>query len=438
MADPISESDLELLYEKHGHEPLVHLIRKLIVAIDQTELGSIEREKTVQLLKHITKQVNIAPSSSDWLDWLETLDEDDFDWDQLKSHSTNHRKTIEIDDIEPKQDRPKLEPMTKEQIIWAKALDRQNNKGGLKKVYFIVILLLLLIGLVFLGIKYSPKVDFSFLENFNKKKSKQVDLITSPIDLWGNFQSDLFKANELIITNGKIKTSFLESIELNKLPIEIREWINQKKNKNQFNKGDVPSVYWLGLRELEHRFFGTINAPNNPLSWNQLKPGFRRWDFVREREHQIQYKGSFIENFTQTASGWDLQVKRIIHQNGVAHRVLIDQKGLLAWSYRIKWGEALIEGKMVRLAEGGFKVTSSKSWKDVIEFDIQGTNLNLAPALWSPSLRTLNYDALIFPITGELCKGSIFWEDTQVYPNSDGFQLKPNHENWIETWVKVQ
>jgi len=435
LIDPLDDSDIELLKQKHGHEPLIYLVRKLIVAIDQTKSGSVEREKTLQLLKVLTLQENIGSNSSDWLDWLEDMTDNQLNWDMIGSLNQKQRKVVSIEDFdEPRENRPRLQPMSKEQEIWAKALDRQKNKGKLSLKTLYCFISLLMIGLLGFGVwRYSSLIDLSFL---NDKNTPLESNLISPLDIWGNYQTKLLSPNHFNFPSGKIHADFFNDIELGKLPETIREWCNKKTQEPVLFKQDFGSAYWLGLHELEQRYLSDVLNDNSNFV-DHLKPGHRRWTFTRTMNKKILYQGNFSESFTRTDQGWDIQIKRIIEKNGIAHRILIDSNGILAWSWRLKWGETVMEGKVIRKSLGLFTITSSKVWPEQIETRHELPTRNYAPALWTPSFHSRQPEALLFPISGHSCNGSIFWQELEVIPNEEGFLLKSTREMWSELWLLI-
>lgn len=90
---------------------------------------------------------------------------------------------------------------------------------------------------------------------------------------------------------------------------------------------------------------------------------------------------------------------------------------------------------MVRQQDHQFKIITSKAWPEDIEFNLEIENLNFIPAIWSPSFNQLQPEAMIFPISGQLCKGSIFWSDNEYLPTNKGFLLSSQREKWMEKWV---
>lgn len=438
MSDPISDSDLELLHQKHGHEPLINLVRMLVVAIDQTAAGSQERQKTIQLLKFLTKQDNISPNSSSWLDWLESVDDEDLKWEDLKASPENlapRRKVVEMEEMEENTERPRLQPMSKEQMIWAKALERQENKHSFQR-YFVKMMMIVLI-LSFAGAFwfYAPTLR-SLVQNLMHPTVKtKVGILVTPMDLWGNYQSKLFNPIFLEPQSTRLAPEFINSLEEINMPLLVRDWLSTKRSEPKIELKDLTALYWLGLRELEHRYFGELSQKNDMSEWTHLAPGHRHWKFHREIEGEVLYRGNFIENFTKTSQGWDLQIKKLIEKNGIAHRIIIDSKGLYAWSWRLIWSGHAMEGKMVRQQDHQFKIITSKAWPEDIEFNLEIENLNFIPAIWSPSFNQLQPEAMIFPISGQLCKGSIFWSDNEYLPTNKGFLLSSQREKWMEKWV---
>ena len=436
MIDPITDSDIELLKQKHGDEPLVSLIRRLIVAVDQTLVGSDQREKTNQLLKCLTQQDNIALSSSSWLDWLESVDESQLTWESIQPsiNSTNRRKVVQIEDTEPAEDRPRLQPMSKEQMIWAKALDRQANKNSLSNKLLKVAFLLLFLSFGWIFFKYGPLLKekiYSFKTSSNHHISKKA----SPLELWGNYQANLYDSNLLQSSLKTLPSKFFDAIETQNLPLLVRDWLTKKQTNPSLTSIDLPSLYWLGLRELEHRFFGLQVEINDLGPWNNLTPGNRHWTFIRKINQNIIYSGDFVESFTKTAQGWDIQIKKLIKKSGIAHRIIIDTKGLYAWSWRMMWQGVSIEGKVVRTENEIFKISSSNAWSEQIEFQIDLSEINIIPAIWSPSFFECKPASMLFPISGQICHGNLFWGDNQVFPNAQGFVLKSTREDWTEHWA---
>lgn len=437
--EPISDSDLELLHQKHGHEPLIHLVRMLVVAVDQTPAGSQEREKTLQLLKFLTKQDNISPSSSSWLDWLESVDENDLSWDELKPSSTESfssgRKVVEMDDMEPSSERPKLPPMSKEQMIWAKALERQENKNSFKRHLFKLAILSIILGFAAAFWFYAPTLRNLIQDLRYGAPERNVNYTVSPMDLWGNYQSNLYNPNFLQTQLKSLSEEFLNSLEEENMPLQIREWLALKRVDTRLQPSEVNAIFYLGLRELEHRYFGEITKANDLQDWNNLTAGHRHWKFHREIKGEVLYQGNFVENFTKTSQGWDIQIKKLIEKNGIAHRIILDSNGLYAWSWRLIWFGHAMEGKVIRIRDGQFKIITSKAWAEDIEFNLNSDPMNYVPAIWCPSFFQLKPEAMIFPISGQICKGSIFWSDNEFLPTDKGFLLSSHSEKWLEKWV---
>jgi hypothetical protein len=411
----------------------------LVVAVDQTKAGSQEREKTLQLLKFLTKQDNISPTSSSWLDWLESIDESELSWDDLKAPasepSSSGRKVVEMEDTEPTTERPRVPPMSKEQIIWAKALERQENKHSLKRYLFKLSVLILIITFVGSFWYYAPTLRTMF-QNFTQPTlTNTSQFLVSPMDLWGNYQSHLYSPKYLQADLKSLPAEFFDSLEEENMPLLVRDWLSQKRSNPSIHSKELNSLFWLGLRELEHRYFGELSHANDMNSWTGLSAGHRHWKFHRELNGEILYRGNFIENFSKTSQGWDIQIKKLIEKNGIAHRIIIDSQGLYAWSWRLIWLGHVIEGKLVRLQNNLFKINTSKAWAEDIEFNLEVSNLNFIPAIWSPTFYHIKPEAMIFPISGQICKGSIFWSDNEFLPTKNGFLLSSHREKWLEKWV---
>ena len=113
-----SEQDTTLreLHEKFSGEPLIHLVRRLIVALDQTEAGSHERQQTLDLLSLITQEQEIPARTSLWLDWLDQVDEEEIAWDKLMDTGPPARKVVEVPEDPMGSNSGARAPLSKEQL----------------------------------------------------------------------------------------------------------------------------------------------------------------------------------------------------------------------------------------------------------------------------------------------------------------------------------
>ena len=443
------ETIIQDLYAKHGQTPLVQLVRRLVVAIDQTQLGTEHRRQTMTLLGVLTGQVDLPSNTSAWIDWVET-NGDALDWDRLMAAKTEkneyqapRRLSVEIPEEPRGEGRPR--PMTREQMIWDEALKRSENKSwkpSLAMVMVIIPSFLLCIG--YLGYKKNwitlpatwPNSLSSLVSAFQSNPPKNEDAITgspTPVEIyWGRFQPQ-----QNPIPKDDYMAYLSESLSL--YPELKRTQLSHWQKQTQLNPHQK---LWTRLLIQEHTFSSPMRkVSSNNFSLRSLGTGSRQWQAERRGPSDQSQKFSHVEQIQLSEGKGDISIKRAFGQDGVAHRIILSSKGLLAWSWRLKWQGLVLDGQLVRRSNPDRFNIKTTLPKGEVAFQIPiDPHQVFLPAVFSPSLLSFSDVALIHPISGIISSSELFDRNVKVQRDLETGELTLSDPtlHWQESWTPQQ
>jgi hypothetical protein len=441
------------LHSKHGETPLIQLVRRLVVAIDQTELGSEHRKQTISLLNIITKQYDIPSDSSAWLDWVEANPQD-LEWDQVLPSSTkpfqdefpseesapqHQRRRVVVEDDEAPKAQGKARPMTKEQMIWDEALRRNEQKGWsrTKKILLIAPALSVLLGyLIFKtqvfqnlwekGINFLPSHSSGSPEN---PSQPMVIMSSDPHGFWGTYHP---AQNPISIEKYDHYLSEATPIfpYLNKTTIE--KWTGPSNAWNRERK------LWTQLFIQEHTLMSTPseNAANAAFSFRSLPEGKRQWLVTRSQtKPKSQQTFLHVEHVNIDSKKADISIKRAQGSNGIAHRIYLDQNGLLAWSWRLKFENTTLDGQIVRRSNPNRLEFIANIGKEKLHFQKPLPKTPIIPGVFSPCFQGFSKSQTLMPLSGVSSKNAVDMDSIELNSTQRGLDLLGTGGAWKESWV---
>lgn len=427
------------LKEKYGQDPLIYLIRKLIVTTDQAPEGSEEQNKAFDLLKLITKQHAIASNSGAWMDWLEHTDENTLTWESLIQEQPRRVVHDEVDDLETQRS---TAPMSYEQKLWKHALD-QKNKQSIRSsvvVFFtslsLSILLILYLVFFYLVPLFTKKIEQPSIQQIQQNNNKK----NSPLFLWGNYHH-LIQTSSPLNQQYRLNRHYLADLPVENLPEEAKHWVIQVLKKDQLPRNWKKKLIWLTLWNQENNFneaFPPQSPPKASLVIPRL-PYQKNWSwFRRNPEREILHEGKFQSHIKKNKRGQlEFIIKRTSHRDGVAHRFILSKRGLVAWAWSFKFQGHKFEGSIYRHSKKRSYILKTKgfSWEKQKIIINTKDNTFLIPALWSPVLSKFKNVSVIFPISGKVVPAYLFFGDLQTQGDlKKGFKVLSNLEPWIESW----
>jgi hypothetical protein len=194
----------------------------------------------------------------------------------------------------------------------------------------------------------------------------------------------------------------------------------------------------LVLQEMAYPHVPSAGSPGE-LDWRSLPEGKRQWKVDVESlgaQHRLIHEVEIL----QQGDRCEGIVRRRRGSDGVAHRFILKERGLVAWSWRMRWKDEVLEGQWVRYAQRGtaqiqLKLSGGVLWRQEVECP---ADLTLLPALEIPSLRAFEGYPKVMPLTGRICPPLNFptsqvLENDGVYYRVMGLQGK-----WKERWTQVQ
>jgi hypothetical protein len=433
------------LQAKHGRVPLIHLIRRLIVALDQTQPGTEHRHQTLELLRVLTNQNNIASSSASWLDWLESAS-NDLTWESIRPAPARHkfdstRKNADVEKAPPvattsqrlsveaaeeprSKNRPR--PLTREQQIWDEALRRSEaNKNRMSRQWLIVLFALIVAGLGYLGYQRRHLLD----EVVSKITSSQPKVINLnefvPELLWCSLQPprNPMEDRELwpfLKETGSLKNLGISSWQEASLgpaqKLMLRLWIQEQT--------------YLEVQP---------SSSTKPLDLRSFPLGERQWKVERTEAdgHMISFVQSETIRYEQQRI--DMTVKRACGADGIAHRIILDERGILAWSWRLRVQDQVIDGQVIRQNNPprlSLKISLPKNLK-VSHSVAVDPKMVIFPAVWSPSLRPFQQISILYPISGLISSSKTFEGGLGFKEQSNTLIFDSSQNHWQEVWTPI-
>ncbi|MBF0196861.1 MAG: hypothetical protein HQL32_04095 [Planctomycetes bacterium] len=426
-------SSISDIKEKYGHEPLITLIRKLIITLDQTEDGSDEQKQTVSILRRLSGEINIAPQTCHWLDWLESQNDEELTWEKIEPEQTRKRKVVEIEEDEtPRPANHKRMALTKEQALWDQALERHENRGKipLKKILIGAFILVFLGSGAFL----LPKFEWgTWTMPGNSTQSPQQNFSEEAL-FWADYHPKFHKKPQeswLHLTFNKANTLLPERLN----------WLENALGKDispaspQYGKPYLWFSLWAQekkLTEKSQKFY--------PLNLNDLQTGTRSWVWRRLEDGLVTQEGTFKESLIKKGQLWDMSIIRKTAKNSSAHRFTLKTNGELAWSWRLTLGEKVLSGslihlptkELVRITHQGF------GWKKEVQ-DLKAQIPALLPGIFSPTLMSRQRGCYIMALSGELCSRKSYLQNITVEGQWLGdFLIFAKDSSWTESWSYIQ
>ena len=416
------------LKEKFSGDPMVHIIRRLVVALDQTGIGSEERKKTQNILEILSGQQEISSDSSRWLDWLEEQPEGEPTWEDAEERifagskpAEGKRVTVEIPEDPVSSGEGARVAITKEQQIWDRALKRsekmRNRKG---RPLQLLLTLLVIIALGYLLHRSMPtlKVWVADLRNPDLKKGFEVET------LWGNYQRRLQEVpqKELLAHLTGLPDLVLPT------PIQHRDLLEPSLALLDWGRLTLQEMLFSEWEE------GVVRGSLDPKS---LEPGVREWEIERRDSRAGKTRVRFREEVEIRGARALVSIQRNHDGNGSAHKVMLDEKGVMAWTWKLVREGQSLEGSLFRKSgpdriEWSGKMWGGKRWKGSRKFPSDQVVL---PAIWSPSFLPFHKFPILHPMGGRVSSGEMFWGDTQLKPETkEGFEVYSAYEDWMERW----
>lgn len=391
-------------------------------------MGSEHRRQTLRLLSLLTDQADLPPDSHAWLDWVEEH-EAELSWEILaQKHLASldvgkGRKVVEL----PEDDGPRVRarPMTKEQQIWDKALSRQGKK---KHRRALVLISSLACGILIMGIACYQGYRY-WLE--------KMSVLSTPLDAVVDEADDLPLSLGMLWADHLPRYSPLSESVLGRamvdgvlsLPMDS-SWFDSPPTKAQALLVDAIA--------LERSFEGyrTPSSPMGNFNWQSFPSSRRRWQ-VQVYMDQAQLSLEQDVSFIQKPDYCEVVVRRTKDKNrGVAHRVFLNDRGLMAWAWRITCCGESLEGQWSRSlskarAQIQMSLSSGQSWHQEVSCS---PNLTLLPALDIPSFRNFADIPRVMAITGSLCALSSFPASRELEGDGVHFRFEGLDGRWSEVW----
>lgn len=432
------------------------------------------------LLKILTGQHDIPPESSAWIDYVETEphdlqwanllpspnpNQDDFIDDILgtsspqSSHpasgsgsapdrdisSNRNRKTVEIPEDPKSGVRPR--PMTKEQMIWDEALKRSENKTAQwqRLLFWLSLIVSFALLTLFVHKKSNGFKNIADLISFDQIKSlSRFEFGTStesnPRELdapewyWSHHHHAINPLDQHEIKSYLRQTS-------SSLAPSLSKWVLQKAELK------APQQIYCRLLIQEQSFLSPPIESSRAWHLNRLKPTTHQWNVERqgaESSHQSFFVSETIRN---NSAGIELSLKRASGKNGIAHRVILDARGLLAWSWRIKLEDTVLDGQLIRKSKPLRYMIKCKIAEDHITHNvlIDPKHALHLPAIASPTLMSFFPRAnIVHPLSGSLSSGAEFLEafEPMSFLNTQPPSTEPPQniiwssraQGWRERW----
>ncbi len=423
------------LHEKYGHDPLVFLLRKLIITLDNSEYGSDEHHRSLNLLQLITGE-STGNDSGSWMDWLESVDPETISWeDVLAPESNEGRMVVEDDDEEEKPVFSDPTILSKEQALWTKALEKSRNKS---KINLNALLIMLIVFCILSSLYF-----FFYEENTTVKSGDYVsESGHSPLNFWGNYHNLI--PNQSPYYNGfknKLNASFMKSINLDQLKGEPKKWVqNMRQVKNLENEWYKKGL-WTYLWKQESAFLtDELIFSKTGLNLNSLKARKSDWGWTRfSKSGEVINQGKFSESLKYVKGQYDWSIKRISGTDGSVHRIILNRSGLKVWVWKLVYKGEAFEGSLKRIKNNVFKLqTNGFGWEREVQNVVVPEGCVIVPAIWTPLFNQLNAKVSILPISGELISTDLFKSDFVIEGDLDSDMiLRSQIEVWSEEWRAI-
>ena len=465
MSPQEREELIKDLFAKHGHVPLVQLIRHLIIALDKTLPGSEHRSQTIDLLKVLTGQETISPNPSHWLDWLDNSGEE-HTWEKLRTPAeakqplanilprltvsgdkkpkpaaelstenpsessqnppSSPRLSVEIPDDHPPKSKTRARPLTREQQIWDEALRRNEAKRNrMSRQWAMVIFALIIAGLGYLGYEKRQVLD----EVVQKTLSFQHDVVMEssipPELLWGSYRPP---------RNPMDKNKFLPFLQqegtLKNLGIDT--WLKEATGLAQNNilQLIIQEQTFIDRSPQDYSSHLDLRSfPQGNLHWNieRTEADGRLRNFVQSQG--ISYEKNRIE----------LNLKRACGSDGIAHRIIMGSQGVLAWSWRLRHQNQTIDGQVIRQTNPSrmnFLISLPNQIKISHSCPIDDSWV-IFPAVWTPCLAAFSEYPVLHPISGLMNSLKVFENGLDLKVNGTTISLQDSQNQWQEQWLEI-
>lgn len=452
MLTESEQKHVEILHREYGDQPLIQLVRRLIVKIDNSEKDSRARKNIILSLKILTGERNLGEDSSRWLDWLESQSELTLKWDDvisststppatpttIKNDSPPKRKLV-VAEAEP---RPKdLDmPLSKEQAIWNKALKRSEKGQKPKSKLVMALVAVLIVGAVgYLGFLVKDRLSLSDIISPDVATTSPVNnswKLKAPQALWGNYTfSGAYPSPWMPKSSNSTFIDYLQQEEM--MPALASE--SQKLNPQR--KLHKNNVLWMDLWSREHQYMEDLFQMPEELNFSSIKSQKNKWQWTRFNRHgDIVSSGTFTETVQNKKNHLDISIKRMVEKDGLAHRFILGKKGLISWSWRIRYQGGTIDGKVGRSKSGDEMICRYRgvNWSRITQKKKIDQGWVLLPAVWTPVLSRLKQGSVFLPHVAEITGRVDFFEELEMRNEEKGtFDLVDRDEKWTETWSAI-
>lgn len=422
------------LHHKHGHEPLIQLLRKLILSIDKSEYGSEEHQQTLELLQLVSGQ-DIGDNASLWLDWVENEDPEVLSWDYVLDKnqpvSLSGRKVIEIQEEQSSFTQNSVDTpiLSKEQELWQKAIHQSQNRGSFNTTHLLLFCVILCIGL-----SVYFYINDSSVRNDVFQKS-QVHLL----NFWGSYHQLIPNETPFYRNHfDHMNKDFMLSLPVDQMEFEQQNWIKNIVKQKILPLNWQKKALWAYIWQSETSFSsGQLPQIRSLFDIDGIGLGKNVYQWKRHSNEGLILKGKFEESIKMVKNRFDWNIKRMSGKDGSAHRFIIDKQGLVVWVWKLIYKGHVFQGKIKRLSDRVYQNQyTGFGWKTQSSQIKVPVNTACVPAIWSPRLIKLNAKVALFPISGQAIATDLFYSDLLVEDlNEDQFSLYSQLADWTEAWI---
>lgn len=449
------------LKERFRGRPLVEIVRKLIVKVDDPARGP-EAHKLLVLL---FGEKDMPAKAGSWMDWLDSMPEADMTWEKLESQAGPlPQQEVRPEQLgQPAKKAPKralvnkdeggpAQPftlnqmvLTEKQQLWQKALARhRSGKKGRRwnLLYWVMAALAIL-----LAYRTSEKWLEPASMFFSRLRAPKAVIgpAFSPVTVWGQYDDSPLKGSAW---DGKLHAStadrgFLASVDREGMPEGIKTWLAKAGKDGYVHDEDwEKNACFVNLWKYESLFAEIRDAPCELLIFEGMKPMERVWKWKRTAKDGGEIAEGDCEE--KTRLGDRVLHLNIIRQEGVpdkggagaAHYIILDAYGLRSWQWKLKLGNHLLSGKVSRALDRksvsvvteGFPCGPMNSRMPVAPSAV------IMPLVWSPVLAELSEGMVILPLSGKLAPAPIFFQLESMKEKNDSFSFSSSDGSWQEKW----
>ncbi|MBF0245386.1 MAG: hypothetical protein HQL31_08960, partial [Planctomycetes bacterium] len=410
-----------------------------------------QQEKIQAILCKLSAENDPPETPHAWLDWLEAKDKSSFTWESLTAPQRQQVSRMTVEAPPPSkggEGQPFV--LSREQAIWKKALERHERMKKGPRIPAYAIFLVLLAGLGFVQWKYSflHLIGEQVREMLTAKKTETKPTVdpsafTHSAIFWGSYScGGIFPLRPGEDGLPSANYAFLASLEESGLPETAGQWVDGVLSRSVAPAGWSRPLLWLSLWGGEHGLKAEKNLQESATRLNlpNYRDGEHRWKWTRYdgEGHQLA-EGTFEEKANATKGSITLEVKRLGPSGGMASRAVIDALGIREWVWRVKHGDAMIDGQVKR--DRDLKsyiithVSSAPGWKNIEHtLSLPGSRLVL-PGFWTPLLGQQEEGHVVLPFLGKFMSARNFYPPLKMRSSEGGdLEITPYGEDWYEAW----